>query len=94
MVEVGVFQEVVSVQVVEGEGEERGRDQPQPRGGHLQQGPPPRPAGQGQVEGQAVDDRVDLHVDSQPGPIRMYTICIEPRARHMKNLFIESVQCS
>ena len=37
---------------------------------------------------------VDLHVDSQPGPIRMYTICIEPRARHMKNLFIESVQCS
>ena len=83
VVEVGVFQEVVSVQVVEGEGEERGRDQP--RGGHLQQGPPSRPA---------ENDRVDLHVDSQPGPIRMYTICIEPRARHMKNLFIESVQCS
>ena len=83
VVEVGVFQEVVSVQVVEGEGEERGRDQP--LGGHLQQGPPPRPA---------ENDRVDLHVDSQPGPIRMYTICIEPRARHMKNHFIESVQCS
>ena len=45
VVEVGVFQEVVSVQVVEGEGEERGRDQP--RGGHLQQGPPPRPADRG-----------------------------------------------
>ena len=52
MIEVGVLQEVVSVQVVEGEGEEaegeeRGRDQPQPRGGHLQQGPPPRPTDRG-----------------------------------------------
>ena len=45
VVEVGVFQEVVSVQVVEGEGEERGRDQP--LGGHLQQGPPPRPTDRG-----------------------------------------------
>ena len=45
VVEVGVFQEVVSVQVVEGEGEESGRDQP--LGGHLQQGLPPRPTDRG-----------------------------------------------
>ena len=45
VVEVGVFQEVVSAQVVEGEGEERGRDQP--LGGHLQQGPPPCPTDRG-----------------------------------------------
>ena len=47
VVEVGVFQEVVSVQVVEGEGEERGRDQPLGGHGHLQQGPPPRPTDRG-----------------------------------------------
>ena len=47
VVEVGVFQEVVSVQVVEGEGEESGRDQPQLLVGHLQQGPPPRPTDRG-----------------------------------------------
>ena len=64
MVEVGVFQEVVSVQVVEGEGEERGRDQPQPRGGHLQQGPPSRPAendGVGSSCGQPARSHQNVH---------------------------------
>ena len=70
MVQVGVIQELLAVHLVEDEGEDDQGDQgadDEPDPGHrdVQHRPPARHVGQGKVEGEAVDDRVDLHVDGQ-----------------------------
>ena len=70
VIQVGVIQELLAIHLVEDEGEDdQGDDgadhQPQPGHRDVQHRPPARHVGQGQVQGEAVDDGVDLHVDGQ-----------------------------
>ena len=70
VVQVGVIQELLAIHLVEDKGEDdqgdEGADhQPQPGHCDVQHRPPARHVGQGQVQGEAVDDGVDLHVDGQ-----------------------------